>query len=126
MSDDLELAMARRARPMDEGLFAVPKARTTDPETSHQAAKLVRKGSSKAKLLLAHAAHPLGLTDREAADAAGLKLTSEYATRCSELMRQGYLRDSTRTRPDPDSGMQRVVRTITFLGEIEVKRLGEP
>jgi hypothetical protein len=116
MSDDTELGQIRR-RPPDFGLFEVPKARTTDPETSHIAAKKVRKSSAKMRLLLAHAAHPHGLTDREAALAAGLSLASEYATRCSELMRHGWIRPTSDTRPDPETGMQRIVRVITPAGE---------
>ena len=116
MSDEMELAMARRARPVDFGLFAIqPKARASDPATSHQAAEDVRPkaNTAKARLLAAHLAHPDGLTDREAAERAGLNLRSEYATRCSELVRAGWLRDTDDTRPDPDSGAARMVRRAT-------------
>lgn len=125
MSDETELAIARR-RPPTDGLFAVldrvtPKARTTDPDTSHRAARQVRRkaGTAKMQLLAAHASRPDGLTDREAAELAGLDLRSEYATRCSELRRAGLLRDTDERRPDPDTGTDRMVRRITAEG-IEV------
>ena len=120
MSDDTELALQRRYRGTEGlGLFdASHKARVTDPVTSHLAAKVVvpKAGGQRGKLLVAHLHHPDGLTDREAASSAGVSLTSEYATRCSELVRYGWLRDTTDTRPDPDSGQARMVRRITEAG----------
>lgn len=94
------------------------QARRTDPATSHEAAFKIRPGSARARLLMAHAiAQGIreGLTDEEACMAAGLSLRSEYATRCSELMRAGYLRDTEATRTGA-SGMSRVVRVITDQG----------
>jgi hypothetical protein len=120
--DDTELAMRRRLAPTD-GLWSIvdavmPKARATDPETSHAAAQKIapRAGTAKAKLLAAHAAHPDGLTDREAAEIAGVSLQSEYATRCSELAKLGLLRDTELTRLDPDTRTARMVRRLTPLG----------
>lgn len=122
MSDETELAMVRRRQPTD-GLWAIvdavmPKARTTDPETSHRAARQVQRksGTAKSKLLAAHLSRRDGLTDREAAELAGLDLRSEYATRCSELVRAGLLIDTDDRRPDPDTGTDRMVRRITLLG----------
>ena len=111
-----------------------PKARASDPATSHDAAESarinVRTGSARARLLLAHyeqwqdEVEPLaplvGLTDEEAAAAAGLPLTSEYATRCSELVGAGYLATTERTRIG-SSKQARVVRVITDAGR-EVAR----
>lgn len=91
------------------------QARRSDPATSHTAASLVRPGSARARLLEAHYGHPAGMTDEEAAQAAGLSMSSEYATRCSELMRAGYLRDTNEARTG-SSGMARVVREITPYG----------
>ena len=91
------------------------QARLWDPHTSKIAAALVRPGSARAKLLNVHAAWPSGLTDEEAAGLAGLSLTSEYATRCSELKRAGLLVDTGQTRTG-DSGMARMVRRITSAG----------
>jgi len=118
--DETELYLQRKRTAVDFGLFAVQqqKARLTDPETSHRAAKQVapKSGTAKAKLLAAHRANPEGLTDREAAELAGLDLRSEYATRCSELMRMGWLTDTAISRPDPDTRTDRMVRRITDLG----------
>ena len=110
-----------------------PKARASDPATSHDAAESarlnVRTGSARARLLLAHYeawldaapfGNDIGLTDEEAAAAAGLPLTSEYATRCSELVGAGYLETTDRTRTG-SSGQARVVRVITDAGR-EVAR----
>lgn len=91
------------------------QARRADPVTAKDAARLVRPGSMRRKLLEAHAEDGLGLTDEEAAEAAGIALTSEYATRCAELERAGLLFDTAVTRPGR-SGMARMVRMITPLG----------
>lgn len=93
------------------------QARVSDPPTSHEAAKLVTARATTARVLLlkAHGQHRLGLTDEEAAVMAGLSLMSEYATRCSELMRAGVLVDTTKTR-EGSSGAKRVVRQITQMG----------
>jgi hypothetical protein len=124
-------------RPVTAGLGLweeQPKARASDPATSHDAAESarlsVRTGSARARLLLAHyeqwqdEVEPLaplvGLMDEEAAVLAGLPLTSEYATRCSELVNAGYLETTDRTR-NGSSGQARVVRVITDAGR-EVAR----
>jgi len=123
-------------RPVTAGLGLwdeQPKARASDPATSHDAAESarlnVRTGSARARLLLAHHeaykdaapfGNDIGLTDEEAAAAAGLPLTSEYATRCSELVGAGYLATTERTRIG-SSKQARVVRVITDAGR-EVAR----
>jgi len=91
------------------------QARWRDPRTSKDAASMVRPGSARAKLLAAHSWNPKGLTDEEAADVAGLSPRSEYATRCSELLRAGLLEDTHTTRTG-SSGMARMVRRITTEG----------
>ena len=91
------------------------QARGSDLRTSQEAAKLVRPGSTRRKLLRAHSMRPGGLTDEEAAIVAGLRLSSEYATRCSELKRAFLLRDTSITR-EGRSGAKRVVRQITEFG----------
>lgn len=120
MIDETELYIQRKQTAVDFGLFAIEqqKARLTDPVTSHAAARAVapKSGTAKAKLLAAHLSHRDGLTDREAAEIAGLDLRSEYATRCSELVRLGLLEDTDDTRPDPDTRTDRMVRRLTILG----------
>jgi hypothetical protein len=98
------------------------QARATDPPTSHAAAARVKTGTAKALLLTAHLNHPLGMTDEEAASWAGLAMTSEYATRCSELVRQGLLADTGEERAGA-SGMARMVRLITALGRDIAEKL---
>jgi hypothetical protein len=95
------------------------QARHTDPVTSKDAAKKTRPGPMHRKLLAAHAKNPAGMTDEEAALAAGIPLASEYATRCSELQNRGYLRGTKETRRG-ESGMARIVRVITDKGLLEV------
>ena len=127
--DEVELEMARRRQPITFGLFEVqPKARASDPATSHNAADAIlpRSGTAKARLLEAHYVHPEGLTDREAAEWAGLNLRSEYATRCSELVRSGLLCDTDETRQDPDTKADRMVRRITAKGEQLMAREPQP
>jgi hypothetical protein len=93
------------------------KHRTSDPLTSRQADLFAASKSTSARLRIieAHAAHPNGLTDEEAAMIAGLNMSSEYSTRCSELKRDGILEDTDRTRVG-STGLQRVVRQMTAAG----------
>jgi hypothetical protein len=118
---DLDGIIGRKPAPRtdDLPLFGeVPKARATDPATSHDAAEAVRvrSGTAKHKLLKAYAqAGAAGLTDEEAAVAAGLSLASEYATRCSELTKLGLLAPTDLTRVG-SSGQARIVRRITAQG----------
>jgi hypothetical protein len=93
------------------------KHRTSDPLTSRQADLFASSKSTSARLRIieAHAAHPNGLTDEEAAMIAGLNMTSEYSTRCSELKRDGILEDTNRTRVG-STGLQRTVRQMTSAG----------
>jgi hypothetical protein len=93
------------------------KVRRSDPETSKQAAQeiAIRVNSSRFKLLMAHYSERNGLTDEEAALHAGLPLTSEYATRCSEMERAGLIA-SMPTHRTGSSGQLRVVRRITVKG----------
>jgi len=80
----------------DSGVTNTPAreiARTTDPETSHAAAKHAeyRSGSHKAVLLEAYrAAYPRPLTDREAAERTGLD-PWQVSKRCSDLRRDGRI-----------------------------------
>jgi len=104
-----------------------PKARATDPRTSHEAAETAlttRAGSQRHKLWQAFK-WSLDLTDEEAAVKAGISLTSEYATRCSELRNAGYIRDTGAERVGA-SGSRRIVSQITDLGHQEYDRLFKP
>jgi hypothetical protein len=97
-----------------------PKARASDPATSHDAAESarlnVRTGSQRRKLLDAFACHgDAGLTHEQAARIAGISLASEYATRCSELLNAGYL-EATGEKRVGASGLDRAVFRITDTG----------
>jgi hypothetical protein len=98
-------------------LFDQPKARTSDPYTSKLAAKKVkpRATSQAMKLLFAHYNNPNGLTDEEAANAAGVSLLSEFRTRMSSLVRAGYLQDTDLARLS-SFGNPNIVRVITHDG----------
>lgn len=101
---------------------STPTARVTDPPTSHMASMQVRMRAqgSKAALLLAHYDAGRDLTDEEAADLAGVSLSSEYATRCSELRNLGFLDETGRER-EGRAGMARMTSVITVAGEAYVR-----
>jgi len=102
----------------DVDLFGGPgQWRATDPDTARMAAGFVtaKATTARVRLMEAHALWPQGLTDEEAADVAGLVLTSEYATRCSELHRMGFLEDTGVTRSGR-AGAERMVRRISTAG----------
>lgn len=102
------------------------KARRSDPETSKRAADEIgiRVNSSRFKLLMAHFSERNGYTDEEAAIHAGLPLTSEYATRCSELERAGLIA-SMPTHRTGLSGQLRVVRRITVKGILTAQEVAK-
>jgi hypothetical protein len=104
--------------------FEEPKSRKSDPVTSRLAADGIkmRVNSTRFKLLMAHYSDRNGLTDEEAAVHACLPLTSEYATRCSELERAGLIA-SMPTHRTGSSGQLRIVRRITQLGLIKAEKI---
>lgn len=106
-------------RPPAQILNFPGQARREDPVTSQDAARLVtaRATSARIRILEAHYKldHDRGLTDEEAAQAAGLDLASEYATRCSELRALGVLEDLPIRRLSK-SGNMRQARRITDTG----------
>jgi hypothetical protein len=67
------------------------------------------------QLLGAHIAHPTGLTDEEAASLCEVSMLSEYATRCSELTRNGLLMETSKKRQGRN-GIPRVVRKVSPIG----------
>ena len=109
-------------RPVTAGLGLweeQPKARASDPATSHDAAESarlnVRTGSQRRKLLDAFKHAPDGLTHEQAATAAGISLSSEYSTRCSELSNAKYL-EATGEKRVGSRGLDRAVFRITDAG----------
>lgn len=106
--------------PLDYG----PKARESDPQTSHAAAEKIlatRAGSQRWLLWEAFTLAMDGLTDEEACRDAGVSLRSEYATRCSELRNAGVI-TVTGTQRAGDSGLMRDVSRITYLGISEWRK----
>ena len=107
-----------------------PKARTSDPETSHAAADaiVIKAKTQKGQLLLAHYSFRMaagwgsfaGLTDEEAARRAAISLQSEYATRCSEHRNIGLIEETTETRAG-EAGVERLVSRLTELGRAYVE-----
>ena len=120
MPNTSDIIGTRRPETAGLGLWEEqPKARATDPATSHDAAESarlsVRTGSQRRKLLDAYKDAPDGLTHEEAATAAGISLASEYSTRCSELFNAGYLA-STGEKRVGRAGHDRAVFRITDAG----------
>lgn len=97
------------------------RARAEQPETSANAAglSLGRRGSQRVRLAEAHAAHPGGLTDEEAATIAGIDPRSTPWRRCGELRDLGVLADTGRRRPT-SLGADAVVWALTDLGRAAV------
>lgn len=103
---------------IDDALADVIPSRTTDPATSHAAAKEIRvKANSQRALLLAVFASHVPLTDEEAMfESLGtVRATSEYAKRCSELREGGFIEPTGETRAG-SAGPQRIVSRITDKG----------
>jgi hypothetical protein len=105
-------------------LFAWAAARSTDPDTSHEAAAASPglRAADRRKVLLIHASYPMGLTDFELAALAARQQTS-FGKRRGELRDAGYIVDSSLRRPAP-SGASAIVWQITEAGRALARRLG--
>lgn len=103
---------AKAERPTDPSLFDEPRARSSDPETSHAAARAVRAGTWRARVLesfrAARSAGHDGLTDRELELLWPEARPQTVRTRRSELAAEGYVVDSGRTRRT-DAGLEAIV-----------------
>lgn len=121
-------APRRKAKPQETGaddLFApvVPAARLSDPPTSNEGIHdvLPRAGSQQRKLLLAYASRPMGLTNAEAAEIAGLNIVGACPwKRCGELLRAGLIENTLQERTAPTGSMQSVC-AITEKGKRAIK-----
>jgi len=106
--------------PVPESLRGPGSARRADPDTAKDAANFIKAKATSARVVLARAfylAGEGGLTAEEACEVANLSLSSEYATRTSELMRLGIIR-ATQGRRTGGQGMERQVYAITPEGRI--------
>lgn len=86
--------------------------RANDPDVSRRAARDVkpRTGTQRGKILSAIAAKgDHGATSEEAADASGVSFSRSSGPRIAELLRDGYIRDTGRTRPGSLGSDQRVL-----------------
>ena len=111
---------------MFDPIYRSGRHRVDDWYTSIEGAKSVayRAGSQKDLLLKAfQAAYPDGLTDEEAAIAAGMALTSCYWKRCGELRQDGLIAGITGSNGTVStrlgsSGVHRIVSAfIVKVGE---------
>lgn len=114
-------ALCRHATPTlwDEAAdHRLGRTRRDDHATSIAGAASVayRAGTQKAALLAAYqAAGAAGLTDEEAAEAAGISLRSCYWKRCGELRQDGVIAPTGQTRSG-DAGVDRIVCRATSTG----------
>lgn len=104
------------------------RAPSSDPHTSHLAARRAayRAGSQKALLLAAYHRLP-DATDEEAAKEAGVSLRSSFWKRCGEMREDGLIAFVT-VHGQPltrvgDLGAERMVSRITPAGIEMVRRL---
>ena len=91
-----------------------PRARVSDPDTSHQAAKLatVNAGTNRALALEAlRAAGPDGLTDFALAEIVGIQQAS-IGVRRGELVRMGLVEATEMRRPSPSGANAIVWRAV--------------
>ena len=95
-----------------------PLARTTDPVTSHNAAKTLVRETMMKKLMEAYAeAGTDGLTAEEASSNAGYSPADGAWKRVSDLITAGLLEDSGHTRKG-SSGRQQRVLILSTLGTL--------
>lgn len=114
-----------------------PLARTTDPDTSRDAAEAIhereggrgalRPGTQKAILLGVYGATGEALADFEAAARCDLYRAHVcYWHRVGDLVDDGYLVDTGQRRRNPDTGKDRRVLRITAEGRRALTRLTTP
>lgn len=90
----------------------IPRARHTDPDTSHQAARSARPRARFNRQRVLEAlmdAGEHGLTDHELAARLGGQQTS-LGVRRGELVKLGLVEDAHRTRPAPSGSAAKVWR----------------
>lgn len=100
-------------------LDAMPVARRSDPETSHQAAQIAKRNAFTNRdlaLAVLGAAGPLGLTDFQLAELTGIPQTS-IGCRRHELVKLGYVEKTDMRRPSPSGSPAIVWRVLSSRGE---------
>lgn len=103
------------------GLTDHEMARTTDPETSHIAARKnrVTRKNQRGRILMAHFEEG-PMTDEECQTKLGIRMNS--MTRRTELFQAGFLENSG-TRRRTSTGSEAIVWKITPEGEALARRL---
>ena len=91
------------------------RSRSSDPETSKDAARTVKAGTQRSRVLCALAASPNGLNGWEASVAAQIRRPHAATTRLEELEDLGFAERTSSTRPT-DTGCQALVWKITSEG----------
>lgn len=91
------------------------RVRASDPETSKAAARTVKAGTQRARVLAALANAHDGLNGYEASVRCGITRVHAATTRCEELEELGFARRTGKTRPT-DTGCQALVFAITADG----------
>src|SRR4051812_33799160 len=88
-----------------------PASRASDPQTSHQAAEAhqLTRTHDRMAVLLAHVAHPNGLTDFELAEIVGRQQTSAGKRR-GELRDLGMIEQTDERRASPSGSTATVWR----------------
>lgn len=106
----------------DASRFVMRNTRRGDRLTSIYAARRTHPlaANHRLKALRAHGEHPEGLTDFELADLTGIAQTS-IGKRRHDLMGDGLIEKTTRTRPAP-SGAAAIVWRITAKGVLVLSR----
>lgn len=105
-----------------DGWLPAPRARQSDPSTSHDGVRAVslRAGTQTTRIAMAYLEHG-DLIDDEAGAIAGLAHAG-YWKRCSDLRRAGIIEPTGETRPGRSGEQQRVCRLtplgVTLLGAV--------
>ncbi len=111
------------AKQLQFDAFNPPLARTTDPETSHEAADRMKPlaGKDRIEVLRQHVRRHLGLTDFELA-AIMVRQQTSVGKRRGELRDAGLIEATDDRRPAP-SGSGAIVWRITDAGKFEIATL---
>ena len=97
--------------------------RRTDPSTSKAAARTVKAGSARARVLAALCDAPDGMNGWELSVCCGISRVHAATTRCEELERLGFAYRTGATRPT-DTGCEALLFFATESGKATAQRLG--